>query len=517
MLLCTKSPYPEKPLTPYSTLIPAPMPSLVCCLCAWPQPYPKAFGSQLGYICPAHLLSLIDFLLNLNMRKSMIGLLLALQAVLFINNKVSAQGVWYPLKNGLTCDLVNACTVYALCADTVNNVLYAGGLFSYADSTLQQGVAKWDGTKWDSIPDEGLTQVHALIMFHDSLYVGDWNGEVHRFDGNTWKALPSFNSGVSCLEIYQDTLYAGGAFTKSGNTVLNNIAKWDGTNWLPVKGGVTGGSFTEVNAMTIYNDTLIIGGLFSMADTIPAFSIAKWDGVSFSTVGTGITIWSGSFKRQPGYVNALEVFQGNLYVGGEYDSAGSKRAFSVASWNNNQWDTLTIPNLFLAADITAMRSFDGYLFMTSTGSENYISKYNNGLFLTVDSGINKLLYSLDIWNGSLYVGGEFDSAGKKILTNGIARWKPDSVSTDVQKLSVKNEQVTAYPNPTSNELNLNYAKSSVSEISILNLLGQTLIEKSFDAATQRQIVNVSTLPSGIYFYQIVNSDLETVEGKFVKE
>src|SRR5215210_475016 len=37
------------------------------------------------------------------------------------------------------------------------------------------------------------------------------------------------------------SVYVGGSFTVAGNTVANNIAKWDGTNWSALGTGPNGG------------------------------------------------------------------------------------------------------------------------------------------------------------------------------------------------------------------------------------------------------------------------------------
>jgi len=428
-------------------------------------------------------------------------------------NKTHAQGTWSALQNGLTCDLVHACFVYSLCADTVNNVLYAGGTFKYADSIPQGRIAKWDGTQWDSIPNFGFSDVHALIMFKGNLYVGDgYINVVSLFNGTSWSYLPAFNGGVTCLGIYKDTLYAGGDFTKSDTTALNYIAKWDGNKWQPLKTGITG-SFLQVNAMAVYHDTLFVGGYFSMVDTVPAYSIAKWDGTNWSAVGdNGITAWSGTGHRNPDYVNALETFQDNLYVGGLFDSAGGISAEGdIVTWNGSEWGLLPaeVDNY-----ITALKSFDGYLFLSGGAGyfNDYITKFDGTTASAVDSGVNGVIYSITDWNGSLYVGGGFDTvagcydygtAYKQIPANAIASWTPDSTATDIKQIGINNELVSVYPNPASSQLSVISNQLAIKEMTITDLLGEIVYELASNNLGTKQTINVRALPDGLYFLTVI--------------
>ena len=420
-------------------------------------------------------------------------------------NKTHAQGTWSALHNGLTCDLVHACNVYSLCADTVNNVLYAGGSFKYADSIPQRGIAKWDGTKWDTIPNVGFTDAGALIMYKGNLCVGDaYTDEIWLFNGTSWSYLPAFNGGVTCLGIYKDTLYAGGDFTKSDTTTLNYIAKWDGNKWQPLKTGITG-SFLQVNTMAVYHDTLFVGGYFSMVDTVPAYSIAKWDGANWSAVGdNGVTFWSGTGHRSPAYVNALGVFKNNLYIGGCFDSVGGMPAStSVGMWKGNIWDTIPHPNFESLRECDsygALKSFDGYLFMY--GGTEWVSKWDGISVTAVDSAPNNQISSFAVWNGSLYVGGIFDTVGKTILANGIARWTPDSISTGGKTITINCDRVSVYPNPTSGETTVTSSRD-IQGIKVTDLLGQLI----YEAQPKQLKFTLDLKETGMYFVTVTSGDV----------
>jgi hypothetical protein len=71
---------------------------------------------------------------------------------------------------------------------------------------------------------------------------------------------------------------------------------------------------------------------------------------------------------------------------------------------------------------------------------------------------------------------------------------------------------TVYPNPTNSTLTIN-TKAIYSSIQIVNTLGQLVFTKE-----KSTLLNVSSLPSGIYFIQLVdNKGSVIVKEKFVKE
>ncbi|MFC1572138.1 hypothetical protein ACFL6M_00920, partial [Candidatus Eisenbacteria bacterium] len=65
-------------------------------------------------------------------------------------------------------------------------------------------------------------------------------------DGNSWNALDTGVWGgdyrlVNALTVYDGDLIAGGFFTRAGAWTVNNIARWDGTEWHPLGSGLEGG------------------------------------------------------------------------------------------------------------------------------------------------------------------------------------------------------------------------------------------------------------------------------------
>ena len=405
----------------------------------------------------------------------------------------NAQGKWYDLDGGLTCsDGVSSCSSYASYADTINNVLYVGGIFAYAGNLSQSALSKWDGTNWLAIPDNGFKDVDALITYKGSLYVGQSNvSGVWRFDGSNWYALPKLNGDVACFCVFQDTLYAGGSFTYGDSTTLNCIAKWSGSKWLPLGKGVYGSCCPEVFALTVYNNQLIAGGYYTNAGNISAISVAVWNGSDWAQLGCCI---NGYYS--PDIITSMEVFQGKLFVA-DVDSVNNYPVYGVASWDGTNWDSLNEePELG-----TILKAFNGYLFMGGEAGQynEFIEKYDGVNLTPVDSGVNASVYSLAALNGSLYVGGEFDTVGSTLKAKGIARWMPNSAG--INRLTVNDNKLSVYPNPTSSETTVTSSKN-IQYIKVTDLLGRLI----YETQPKQLKFTLDLKETGMYFVTVTSGD-----------
>src|SRR5258708_33671922 len=95
----------------------------------------------------------------------------------------------------------------------------------------------------------------------------------------------SVKTAVAALTVFDDgtgpALYAGGKFTAAGGVVVNNIAKWDGTQWSALGSGMGDGFLSpSVSALTVFDDgtgaALYAGGQFATAGGVAANDIAAW-------------------------------------------------------------------------------------------------------------------------------------------------------------------------------------------------------------------------------------------------
>ena len=127
---------------------------------------------------------------------------------------------------------------------------------------------------------------------------------------------------VDALAAYNGNLIAGGNFDKAGGVTAQSIAQWNGTSWSPLGNGVQ----YWVYAFTTYNSNLIVGGAFSTAGGITASNIAQWNGTSWSALGSG----------SDAAVDALAVYNGNLIAGRQ----GTMFVNAITQWNGTSWSPL---------------------------------------------------------------------------------------------------------------------------------------------------------------------------------
>jgi hypothetical protein len=231
---------------------------------------------------------------------------------------------------------------------------YAGGRFQGAGPTTAAGIARWDGSGWSKVGDgthwadpSGVASVLALEVwdagFGPELYAGGWFPSIARWDGASWHEIPDAPSDqIRALAVYDDgsgpALYVGGTFLAAGAGVAGTrgIARWDGSAWSSVAGGLgfsSSGSY--VNALAVHDDgsgpALYAAGVFGSVGGVAANRIARWNGASWSPVGGGL----GASEPY-----ALIVHEGELYVSGSFTQIGGVPTDRIARWNGASWNAL---------------------------------------------------------------------------------------------------------------------------------------------------------------------------------
>jgi hypothetical protein len=246
---------------------------------------------------------------------------------------------WLPLGQGV------AGPVYTLAAD--NGKLFAGGAFTTAGSVVASNLACWNGATWTSLGGGVNGPVYALAASNGVLYAGGrFNAaggtratNVARWNAGAWTSLGNGVSGiastfvrfrpppVSALLLDGGDLIVGGDFAKAGVAAATNLARWNGTEWSAVGGGVTGriamAPPPAVRALLRDGDGLLVAGSFVRAGEVPASGLARWDGTNWSALNSTSSI--------PVEMAAVARRGGQLFVGGRFQTAGGKPAanFSI--------------------------------------------------------------------------------------------------------------------------------------------------------------------------------------------
>jgi hypothetical protein len=175
----------------------------------------------------------------------------------------------------------------------------------------------------------------------------------------------------------RDLLYACGAFKMAGDSMLSNIAVYNGSVWDNVGAGC-GDSIGDIGNMIYsieyYNDRTFAGGEFLLVDGINTpiwnhFKAAHWIGC--------------------GYPNSTPFFattNGQLFALGLFDTISGQPFKNIARWNGETWE-----------------SFNEY-----------------------PSGVEDHMYCAAYYGGSYYFGGNFNNPGgyKEIVHWDGANWQP---------------------------------------------------------------------------------------------
>lgn len=234
-----------------------------------------------------------------------------------------------------------------------------------------------------------------------------------------------------------DSLYVTGQFTASGVPGATNLARWDGTAWQSVGGGLPG-PFS--NTLAVYQGDLIAGGYFDSAGGVAGTAkLARWDGAQWNSMGAMSEIFLNS-------VWDLQVFNDGsgekLFVAGNYGDLGGPGGPShLATWDGTSYAPVgqtiggAVPLIVLDLAVADLgggeRLYAGGRFLEIGGvPANNIAAWDGsgwaslGGGLTQSGGFAQVITMTEFDDGSgpaLYAGGSFHFAdGLRAVR--VAKW-----------------------------------------------------------------------------------------------
>ncbi len=332
----------------------------------------------------------------------------------------------------------------AFAATTEHGDLYAGGTLFYGNTHID-GLARWDGDGWRRV-GEGLgfsannsDQGRCLLSWEGDLFMGGYQtgvrgigddvthcANVGLFNGDDWLPLAGgFVDAVEDAIIYDGQLHVCGAFDHEayGGNSIYRLARWDGAAWQPLATGLNPGTFVgHAYAMTLWQGDLIVGGNFESAGGLAVDNLARWNGTAFSAVDDAL--FSGE-------VRALCVYAGDLIVGGTFVSLDGQAVGRIARWDGAAWDFLDGgmgDGVVEVLEVWQGQLIAGGSFTTAGGvPAARIARWDGSAWQALDAGLGgadfvttvRALQPSDI---GLFVGGRFETAGGQPAAN-IARWQ----------------------------------------------------------------------------------------------
>ncbi len=388
---------------------------------------------------------------------------------------------WDSLAGGInTHDILNTTPSGAvLSCIPYNGQTLFGGYFHSIGNVNANGIALWDGIKWDSLPKRafkfekntivsGFLKKNGLLYIHgtfDTIAGQPANG-LATWDGVNYNPIPlpissSFQGILDMVNFQNDLYITGGRFNIGASSNVRDVLKFNGSSWISTTAGGLLGSFSSIADLEIYNNELYACGHFTKSDGNVANHIMKWDGSQWNDIG---------FEDQPYFIaiNKMQVYDNKLWVFGSFDKAAGYFASKVAVYDGANWCGLkdTLDNNLGTATVYKDTIYIGGGFWTvNSDSISYLAKLKNATLFNqcVSVGVNELS------NGNL---------------------------------------ISIYPNPTNSILNIIDEQNALigSTIDMKNSLGQVVYSKPFSNQ-----IDISNLPSGIYFLSIQNKTLKIIK------
>lgn len=277
-------------------------------------------------------------------------------------------------------------------------------------------------SSWTSFGDGFNEEVYDITEFNGNIvaagsFTSSGNTSINyvaMWDGSQWQQIGNgMNAEVNALTVFNGDLIAGGSFTMAGSNNTNRVARWNGSEWVSMGSGIGNDFEDEVNALIVYDNELYAGGDFGN----PLNNIAMWNGTQWTSV-------SGGTDDQ---IHAFTIYNGKLIAVGRFDQAGSINASKVAAWDGSVWTSLG-------------SSFDERAFSVGTYNGNlivggrftgYISNYNGTTWQTLGGGVEDRVYAIAQFGDDLVIGGQFKfvGSGNPLYANRIARWNGTEWST----------------------------------------------------------------------------------------
>jgi trimeric autotransporter adhesin len=420
--------------------------------------------------------------------------------------------VWSTLGSGITSG------GYTYDFSTIENQLYISpgfGLTTFSGNTYN-GVCVLTVDQLDSISCGFFGGANDIIKYNGKYIFG---GNFACVDGNpfclpntqkiaAWDSLNGWhsitpnggaNNEVYSLAEYNGELYVGGRFNQLNGQSFNRIAKWNGTTWTNVGGGVSG-AFAAVNAMTVYHGKLYVSGSFGWVGTnnSPANYIATWDGFQWDTVSSGFDSY--------GLCLQVDTVRDVLYAGGYFEYAGGNHVLGIAQWNDTIWkpvgsglDTLAF-TVCMTMHNGQLIAGGGFNTVSHLGDTlNYLYRFDGTKWDNLHGGTNSMVRSLASYNGNLYVGGNFSIVGYGLIAVRIACYGstcPSSVGIDEQPPPVP---FTMYPNPNKDVLKIESEEPNELYFRLLDMNGKLISEQKFIGKLQFETMS---LAAGTYIVQV---------------
>lgn len=380
-------------------------------------------------------------------------------------------------------------------------------------------------------------------------------------------------SGLGIRQFYKigvsqtDPEVVSGGSQDNGTSVMDINGDW--TDWLGADGMET---FVDKNDNSILYGTSQSGSLYKSYN-----GGASYSGVSRPEGKTGN--WITPFEQDPitqdviysGYDEVYKSINGgNSWTSISQNFGGNLNHLKIAQSNNNilfaarggnlyktvtaggNWRTMSgfsgnINSIAIhptnPSKIAIATNSDQKVYVSSDGGNNWTSilhdlpnfsalaltwqaNGDNGLYLGMNYGVyyiddttpsNWIPFSNNLPNVEISEL-EINTTTSKIYaaTYGRGLWKSDiyNASLNVNEYEINN--ISVYPNPTSDEINIKWNKSNDVTLRLFNTTGRLILYQKNQNLIEPYKINTSKLSSGIYYLKINTQESSTTKKIIIK-
>lgn len=358
-------------------------------------------------------------------------------------------------------------------------------------------VASWDGTSWQLLgtPNgrpNAVTELGDMSLAIARIGAPTQGPAIDRWDGSSWATMATFGFqqaafAVAALPGSGTALIAGGNFSTFSPPTSNarSLILWDGTTWTGSPGGTIGIAY---DFSVLPNGDVVAAGSFSQIGGVAATNVARWNGTTWIPIGNNapspcygvattdageiflaafnqVLQWTGSawlqissdnawgiFTRQNGKVvawdDAVREWDGTSWVDipGAFDIddlveapngdllaiGGSGSSFwplqgRVGRWDGLLWHSLD-PNFQVSSAEHIAAGPNGSVVVAWTPNvfpnpQPVIMEYDGVAWQSIGAGFNAEVYDLmTLPNGDCLALGAFTTTGGSPNSAFAARW-----------------------------------------------------------------------------------------------
>ncbi len=236
---------------------------------------------------------------------------------------------------------------FNIALDDNNKPVISGG-FNTAGGSPAQLVSRYGTSNWEYldndqiIPASGIMAVAAAgnkiwlagaVLASDNPSIGS---SVLQYDGFDWFYQGNkyaFNDEIYDIEFHDNTIWVVGRFDSVDNQPAKGIARWNGTAWEEVDGGLGSAGFPGDGyqlKIDPSDSNIVVAGDFTLAGGRATRGVAKFTDTGWATYNA-VYPFLGADPKEGGYPLAMDIGpNGTIYVGGSFD--GTLAKFESTVW-----------------------------------------------------------------------------------------------------------------------------------------------------------------------------------------